>query len=82
MHNTYKPYPHTPLAPLPSSPAALLPSSFLYIVAPLFETLDDLTNAPQTLEVLLTSEWYKEHIQEHHAGVQEVMIGECDTAVV
>lgn len=43
---------------------------------PLFETLDDLTNAPQTIDTLLGSEWYRSHIQTHHGGVQEVMIGE------
>jgi phosphoenolpyruvate carboxylase len=45
-------------------------------VVPLFETLDDLTNAPQTIDTLLGSEWYRNHIQIHHGGVQEVMIGE------
>lgn len=46
-------------------------------VVPLFETLDDLTNAPKTMDTLLSSEWYRTHIQAHHGGVQEVMIGEC-----
>jgi phosphoenolpyruvate carboxylase len=46
-------------------------------VAPLFETLDDLHNAPGTIETLLGSQWYKNHISTHHDGVQECMIGEC-----
>ncbi|WIA14756.1 hypothetical protein OEZ85_003241 [Tetradesmus obliquus] len=48
-------------------------------VAPLFETLDDLHNAPGTIQTLLGSEWYKGHISEHHDGVQECMIGYSDS---
>lgn len=58
---------HTHTLPLPF---------FVSTVVPLFETLDDLTNAPQTIDTLLGSEWYRSHIQTHHGGVQEVMIGE------
>jgi hypothetical protein len=49
----------------------------LFAVVPLFETLDDLRNASATMDTLLGSEWYRNHIQTHHGGVQEVMIGEC-----
>ena len=41
-------------------------------MAPLFETLDDLTNAPGTMTTLLGNEWYLKHIN----GKQECMIGE------
>lgn len=40
-------------------------------VVPLFETLDDLTNAPGTMTTLLSNDWYRSHIN----GVQECMIG-------
>ncbi len=45
-------------------------------VAPLFETLDDLTHAPQCMESLLSIDWYKNNTQ----GKQEVMIGYSDSA--
>lgn len=46
-------------------------------VAPLFETLDDLQNAPSALRTLLSSDTYrKRHVVE---GVQEVMIGYSDS---
>ena len=45
-------------------------------VVPLFETLDDLQRAQQTMACLFAVPWYKEHIQ----GVQEVMIGYSDSA--
>eukprot|EP00878_Enallax_costatus_P045035 GHUV01053878.1.p1 GENE.GHUV01053878.1~~GHUV01053878.1.p1 ORF type:complete len:158 (+),score=36.40 GHUV01053878.1:576-1049(+) len=48
-------------------------------VAPLFETLDDLYNAPGTLTTLLSSEWYRNHIISNHGGVQECMIGYSDS---
>lgn len=44
-------------------------------VVPLFETLDDLTNATATMETLLSSEWYRARI----GGVQEAMIGYSDS---
>jgi hypothetical protein len=50
-------------------------------VVPLFETLDDLTNAPETMDTLLSSDWYRNHIQVQHGGVQEVMIGEWGVCV-
>lgn len=40
-------------------------------VVPLFETLDDLENAPATIQTLFSSEWYINHI----GGLQECMIG-------
>ncbi len=45
-------------------------------VAPLFETLEDLTNAPSCMEKLLGIEWYKAHIN----NKQQVMIGYSDSA--
>lgn len=45
-------------------------------VAPLFETLADLTNAPNCISKLLAIDWYRGHIQ----GRQEVMIGYSDSA--
>jgi phosphoenolpyruvate carboxylase len=44
-------------------------------VVPLFETLDDLEQAEQTLRRLLQVEWYRQRIQGH----QEVMIGYSDS---
>lgn len=44
-------------------------------VVPLFETLDDLNNAPSTMRELFTNAWYFEHI----AGEQECMIGYSDS---
>jgi phosphoenolpyruvate carboxylase len=45
-------------------------------VAPLFETLDDLTNAPKCMRRLLSIDWYLGRIKGH----QEVMIGYSDSA--
>ena len=45
-------------------------------VAPLFETLADLTNAPECISKLLAIDWYRGYIQ----GRQEVMIGYSDSA--
>jgi len=45
-------------------------------IVPLFETLDDLEGAPQTMDRLLSVQWYKQDIQ----GKQEVMIGYSDSA--
>jgi len=44
-------------------------------VAPLFETLEDLHNAPATIRQLFSSPWYLNHI----GGVQECMIGYSDS---
>eukprot|EP00798_Chlamydomonas_sp_ICE-L_P012455 gene12458-15660_t len=44
-------------------------------VVPLFETLDDLNNAPATMKRLFASEWYMNHIK----GSQECMIGYSDS---
>ncbi len=45
-------------------------------IVPLFETLDDLEGAAETMNRLLSVDWYKEDIQ----GQQEVMIGYSDSA--
>lgn len=45
-------------------------------VVPLFETLDDLDRAAETIDQLLNMPWYKQHIQ----GKHEVMIGYSDSA--
>jgi phosphoenolpyruvate carboxylase len=45
-------------------------------VVPLFETLDDLDRAADTIQQLLSKPWYKQHIQ----GKLEVMIGYSDSA--
>jgi phosphoenolpyruvate carboxylase len=50
--------------------------SFPMRVAPLFETLADLTNAPNCISKLLAIDWYRGYIQ----GKQEVMIGYSDSA--
>lgn len=45
-------------------------------IVPLFETLSDLQGAQQTVDRLLSIDWYKDDIQ----GSQEVMIGYSDSA--
>lgn len=45
-------------------------------VVPLFETLDDLQHAEETIRCLFEIDWYRNHIQ----GQQEVMIGYSDSA--
>ncbi|MDF1781712.1 MAG: phosphoenolpyruvate carboxylase [Alcanivoracaceae bacterium] len=45
-------------------------------VVPLFETLDDLERAPQTMTELLAIDWYRERVAEG----QEIMIGYSDSA--
>jgi phosphoenolpyruvate carboxylase len=45
-------------------------------IAPLFETLEDLTHAASSIESLLALPWYKEYTQGH----QMVMIGYSDSA--
>ncbi len=49
---------------------------FAMRVAPLFETLADLTRAPECIRQLLAIDWYRGYIQ----GQQEVMIGYSDSA--
>ena len=44
-------------------------------MAPLFETLDDLAGSTDTMQQLLSNEWYRNHIN----GEQEVMIGYSDS---
>ncbi|WP_423188032.1 phosphoenolpyruvate carboxylase [Alishewanella sp. d11] len=50
--------------------------SFAMPVAPLFETLSDLQNAPDCMRQLLSIDWYRGYIN----GRQEVMIGYSDSA--
>jgi phosphoenolpyruvate carboxylase len=50
--------------------------SFAMPVAPLFETLSDLQNAPECMRKLLSIDWYRGYIN----GKQEVMIGYSDSA--
>ncbi|KEF31054.1 Phosphoenolpyruvate carboxylase [Marinobacter nitratireducens] len=45
-------------------------------VVPLFETLDDLRGAPESMAALYEVEWYREYCQ----GQQEVMIGYSDSS--
>lgn len=45
-------------------------------VSPLFETLDDLNDAPKVMQSLLNIDWYKDYIKGH----QYVMIGYSDSA--
>jgi len=45
-------------------------------IVPLFETLDDLQRAPQTLDALLSNQWYADYC----GGEQQVMIGYSDSA--
>jgi phosphoenolpyruvate carboxylase len=47
-------------------------------IAPLFETVDDLTNAPATLRALLENPVYREHLASR-AGRQWVMLGYSDS---
>lgn len=37
-------------------------------VVPLFETLDDLSNAPGTIRTLLSNDWYRSHIKGMQVG--------------
>lgn len=48
-------------------------------VAPLFETVDDLHNAPGTLSELLENETYRRHL-DRRGGVQWVMLGYSDSS--
>lgn len=61
--------PPSPRLSLPPPSAGVRPA---LRVVPLFETLDDLHNAPGTMTTLLGNDWYRGHIN----GVQECMIGE------
>ncbi|MDO3722937.1 phosphoenolpyruvate carboxylase [Marinobacter sp. chi1] len=45
-------------------------------VVPLFETLDDLRGAPESMEALYQVDWYRQYTQ----GRQEVMIGYSDSS--
>jgi phosphoenolpyruvate carboxylase len=47
-------------------------------IAPLFETVDDLNNAPATLRSILEDPLYREHL-EQRGNVQQVMLGYSDS---
>ncbi len=47
-------------------------------IAPLFETVDDLKNAPATLQALLDDPVYRQHLAAHH-DQQWVMLGYSDS---
>ena len=49
-------------------------------VAPLFETKEDLINAPGTMLSLFKNEWYKTHFDTVGTKHQEVMLGYSDSA--
>ena len=49
-------------------------------VAPLFETKEDLINAPATVLSLFKNDWYKTHFESVGTGHQEVMLGYSDSA--
>ena len=48
-------------------------------VAPLFETLDDLSAAGATMHALFSNPWYLNYLRTHHGGRQEVMLGYSDS---
>ena len=47
-------------------------------ITPLFESIQDLKEAPEILEQLFTSDFYREHLESHH-NEQMVMIGYSDS---
>ncbi len=57
----------------PRDPEMLIP------IVPLFETIDDLQNAPQTMEELLGEPTYREYLRQQ-ADDQDVMIGYSDSS--
>lgn len=48
-------------------------------VAPLFETLDDLSNAAATMDALFSNSWYRSYLKNHFGSRQEVMLGYSDS---
>ena len=48
-------------------------------VVPLFETLDDLQDAPATLRLLFGNEWYRDRLKRCHDDHQEIMLGYSDS---
>ena len=47
-------------------------------IVPLFETIDDLQNAPRIVDDLASIPWYRHHLGQR-GGVQEVMVGYSDS---
>ncbi|KAH8739084.1 phosphoenolpyruvate carboxylase [Cryptosporidium ryanae] len=66
----------------PKSSAAILSSlaSRRMRVVPLLETVEALNNAEETLEILLSNEWYLNYIKTVDKGIVEVMIGYSDSS--
>lgn len=50
----------------------------LPLITPLFESIEDLKDAPEILEQLFTSDFYREYLASHH-NEQMVMIGYSDS---
>lgn len=48
-------------------------------LAPLFETIQDLKDGPDTLKALLNDEEYRQNLQEHHDNLQIITIGYSDS---
>lgn len=51
-------------------------------VAPLFETLDDLSGAAATMDALFSNAWYQSYLKNHHGNRQEVMLGYSDSGTL
>ena len=60
--------PRPAASPPPATPQRECGVRDLLRVAPLFETLDDLHNAPETMDTLFKSEWYLNHINGTQVG--------------
>jgi len=48
-------------------------------VVPLFETLDDLNAAAEVMDRLLSTPWYRKHMEASHNNHQEIMLGYSDS---
>ncbi|KAK6588985.1 phosphoenolpyruvate carboxylase [Cryptosporidium xiaoi] len=66
----------------PKSSAAILSSlaSKRMRVVPLLETVEALNSAEETLETLLSNEWYLNYVKTVDKGIVEVMIGYSDSS--
>ncbi|KAH7649070.1 phosphoenolpyruvate carboxylase [Cryptosporidium bovis] len=66
----------------PKSSAAILSSlaSRRMRVVPLLETVEALNSAEETLETLLSNEWYLNYVKTVDKGIVEVMIGYSDSS--